>query len=172
MFSFLFLLYSTDLAQSKPALLLFHTRTAPSFGSHRVSLGGKWEAGTLPSALAGEPHRPAPGPATRKGGCKGLFLLLNQGLATSKWGFPRGTSGNEPTQQCRRQKRWGLDPWVGKLPWRRVWQTSNILSWRIPRTDEPGGLQSTGTPRAGHASSDLAHRQAGGRTFFYFLFSV
>ena len=136
------------------------------------ALGVKWEAGTLPSSLAGEPHRPAPGPAMRKGGCKELFLLLNQGLATSKRGFPRGTSGNEPTQQCRRQKRWGLDPWVGKLPWRRVWQPSNILAWRIPRTDEPGGLQSTGTPRAGHASSDLAHRQAGGRTFFYFLLSV
>ena len=150
MFSFLFLLYSTDLVQSKPALLLFHSRTAPSFGGRRVSLGWKWEAGTLPSAQAGEPHRPVPGPAMRKGGCKGLFLLLNQGLAMSKRGFPRGTSGNEPTQQCRRQKRWGLDPWVGKIPWRRVWQSSNILSWRIPWRDEPGRLQSIGMPRAGH----------------------
>ena len=119
MFSFLFLLYSTDLVQSKPALLLFHSRTSSSFGSRRVSLGWKWEAGTLPSAQAREPHRPAPGPPTRKGGCKGLFLLLNQCLAMSKRSFPRGTSGNKPTQQCRRQKRWGLDPWVGKIPWRR-----------------------------------------------------
>ena len=28
---------------------------------------------------------------------------------------------------------------------------ASILAWRIPRTEEPGGLQSTGSPRAGHA---------------------
>ena len=27
---------------------------------------------------------------------------------------------------------------------------SNILAWRIPWTEEPGGLQSTGWRRAGH----------------------
>ena len=27
---------------------------------------------------------------------------------------------------------------------------SNILSWRIPWTEEPGGLQSIGSQRAGH----------------------
>ena len=27
---------------------------------------------------------------------------------------------------------------------------SSILSWRIPWTEEPGGLQSTGLQRAGH----------------------
>ena len=27
---------------------------------------------------------------------------------------------------------------------------SNILAWRIPRTEEPAGLQSTGSQRAGH----------------------
>ena len=27
---------------------------------------------------------------------------------------------------------------------------SNILAWRIPRTEEPGGLQSTGSQRVGH----------------------
>ena len=31
---------------------------------------------------------------------------------------------------------------------------SNILAWRIPRTEEPGGLQSTGSQRVGHDSSD------------------
>ena len=28
---------------------------------------------------------------------------------------------------------------------------SNILAWRIPWTEEPGGLQSTGSQRVGHA---------------------
>ena len=27
---------------------------------------------------------------------------------------------------------------------------SSILAWRIPWTDEPGGLQSTGSQRVGH----------------------
>ena len=27
---------------------------------------------------------------------------------------------------------------------------SSILAWEIPRTEEPGGLQSTGSQRAGH----------------------
>ena len=27
---------------------------------------------------------------------------------------------------------------------------SSILAWRIPRTEEPGGLQSMGSQRAGH----------------------
>ena len=31
---------------------------------------------------------------------------------------------------------------------------SNFLAWRIPRTEEPGGLQSMHSQRVGH---DLAH---------------
>ena len=46
-------------------------------------------------------------------------------------------------------KRSGLDPWVRKIPWRRAWH-SRILAWRVPRTEEPGGLQSVGSQRAGH----------------------
>ena len=33
---------------------------------------------------------------------------------------------------------------------------SSILAWRIPRTEEPGGLQSIGSQRAGHDWSNLA----------------
>ena len=36
--------------------------------------------------------------------------------------FPCGTSGKEPACQFRRHKRCGLNPWVGKIPWRRKWQ--------------------------------------------------
>ena len=28
---------------------------------------------------------------------------------------------------------------------------SSVLAWRIPRTEEPGGLQSTGSQRVGHS---------------------
>ena len=37
----------------------------------------------------------------------------------NKWDFPGGTSGKVPACLCRRQKRLGYDPWVGKIPWRR-----------------------------------------------------
>ena len=34
---------------------------------------------------------------------------------------------------------------------------SSILAWRIPRTEEPGELQSMGLQRFGHDGSNLAH---------------
>ena len=33
---------------------------------------------------------------------------------------------------------------------------SSVLAWRIPGTEEPGGLPSMGSHRVGHESSDLA----------------
>ena len=38
-----------------------------------------------------------------------------------------GASGKEPTCQCRRWKRCRLDPWVGKIPWRRARQPTPVL---------------------------------------------
>ena len=45
-----------------------------------------------------------------------------------RMGFPGGTSGKEPTCQGRRCKRHRFDPWVGKIPWRRAWQTHSSIS--------------------------------------------
>ena len=42
-------------------------------------------------------------------------------------GFPGGASGKEPVCQCRRCKRPGFDPWVGKDPWRRAWQPTPVF---------------------------------------------
>ena len=33
---------------------------------------------------------------------------------------------------------------------------SSVLAWRIPGTEEPGGLLSMGSHRVGHDTSDLA----------------
>ena len=41
---------------------------------------------------------------------------------------------------------------------------SSILAWRIPGTEEPGGLLSVGSHRVGHDCSDLA--AAAAATFF------
>ena len=45
--------------------------------------------------------------------------------------------------------RRGFEPWVRKIPWEKEMAThSRILAWRIPRTEEPGGLQSTGVAKS------------------------
>ena len=41
--------------------------------------------------------------------------------------FPGGTSGKESACSCRRHKRCGFDPWVGRIPWRRAWQPTPVL---------------------------------------------
>ena len=39
--------------------------------------------------------------------------------------------------------RSGLDPWVGKFPWRKAWQpTSVFFPGEPPLIEKPGGLQS------------------------------
>ena len=39
-------------------------------------------------------------------------------------GFPGGASGKEPSCQSRRHDRQGFDPWGGKIPCRRAWQST------------------------------------------------
>jgi len=34
--------------------------------------------------------------------------------------FPGDVSGKDPSCQCRRYKRHGLNPWVRKIPWRKA----------------------------------------------------
>ena len=60
---------------------------------------------------------------------------------TITMGFPGGTSGIELICQCRRHKRPGLDPWSREDPLEKGMAThSNIRDWRIPWTEESGGL--------------------------------
>ena len=47
------------------------------------------------------------------------------------------------------------ETWVRSLGWedlleKREATHSSILAWRIPRTEEPAGLQSFGSQRVGH----------------------
>ena len=72
-------------------------------------------------------------------------------------GFPRGVSSKYPACQGRRCKI----TWVWSLgqedPLEKGMAThSSILAWRIPWTEEPGGLQSTGSQRVRHDWRDLA----------------
>ena len=57
----------------------------------------------------------------------------------------------KPAHQCRKCKRHRFDPWVRKIPLEKEMAThSSILAWRIPWTEEVGGLWSTGLQRVGH----------------------
>ena len=42
-------------------------------------------------------------------------------------GFPGGTSGKEPTCQCRRCKKCGLNPGIRKIPWSRNWHPAPVF---------------------------------------------
>ena len=64
------------------------------------------------------------------------------------WGNSGSSDGKESAAQWGRP---GLDPWVGKIPWRRAWQPTPVfLPGESPWTEEPGGLQSMGSQRVGH----------------------
>ena len=43
------------------------------------------------------------------------------------WGFPGGSGGKKSSCQCRRCRRLGFDPWVGKILWRRKWQPTLVF---------------------------------------------
>jgi len=66
-------------------------------------------------------------------------------------GFPGGASGKEPACQRRSPKRHGLDPWVGKIPWRREWQPTPVF---LPR-ESHGQRSLAGYGPSGSTESDI-----------------
>ena len=48
-------------------------------------------------------------------------------------GFPGRASGEEPACQYRRHETGRCDPWVGKIPWRRAWQSTPIFATEMRR---------------------------------------
>ena len=83
-----------------------------------------------------------------------LTMLSHLPLCGNLEGYPCVTSGQEPAYQCRRCKRSGIYPWVKKTPWRRAWQPT--LAWRIPWTEEPGGLWFIASQRVRHNWTKVA----------------
>ena len=71
------------------------------------------------------------------------------GIDIDNVGFPGGAGGKEYT--CKEMQ----ESWIGSLCWEDPLEEemathSSILTWRIPRTEEPGGLRSIGYQRVGH----------------------
>ena len=59
--------------------------------------------------------------------------------------FPQWLSGKKSAWQDGSH---GFDSWFGNIPWKEMATPSSILAWEIPWTEEPGGLQSTGSQRS------------------------
>ena len=79
------------------------------------------------------------------------YPVLFEGMFCSIIGFPGGVSCKEPACQCRRHKRYGFDPWVGEIPWRRAWQpTAVFLPGESHGQKSPAGYSSQG-----HTESDM-----------------
>ena len=70
-----------------------------------------------------------------------FFSIIKPRSHEEDKGFLGGASGKEPA---------GLIPGLGRSPGGGHATPSSILTWRIPRTEEPGGLQSIGSQRVGH----------------------
>ena len=73
-----------------------------------------------------------------------VILTLRAG---ERMGFPSGSDGKESA--CNAGDH-GLIPGSGSSPGEGRGSHSRILAWRIPWTEEPGGLQSMGSQRVGH----------------------
>ena len=59
-------------------------------------------------------------------------------------------NGKEPVCQCRRHKRHGFNPWLGKIPWRRKWQPTPVF---LPG-ESHGQRSLVGYGPYGHKESD------------------
>ena len=65
-------------------------------------------------------------------------------------GFPGGARGKQPACRFRRCRRRGLDPCVGKIPWRRTRQPTPVFL----RGESHGQRSLAGYSPRGHAESD------------------
>ena len=94
--------------------------------------------------------------------------------------FPDGASDKEPACQCIRCKRYGFNPWVGKIPWRRKWQPTPVF---LPGKEVSGKLHSMGSQRVrynratehthalqGHCSPSRSSSVPSLSCFFFCLF--
>ena len=51
------------------------------------------------------------------------FLIVLGAVILQFQGFPNGASGKESACRCWRHR---FNPWIGKIPWRRAWETTSI----------------------------------------------
>ena len=111
-------------------------------------------ASLMSPALAGGFFTPS---STREAKNTGL---LNLNIVGAKMGQGASLTG-WITEACRRCKGQGIRSLGQEDSLEEEIETrSSILAWRIPRTEEPGGLHSMWFQRLRHDCSDVAGRRA------------
>ena len=78
------------------------------------------------------------------------FMIPVDGLCVTYWDFPGVSVVKNPPAMQESQ-----ETWVQSLGWEDPLEVGmathcSILAWRIPWTEEPGGLQSIVSQRVGH----------------------
>ena len=112
-----------------------------------------------PVFLPGESHGQRNLAGYNPWGCRvGHDWVTNVFTFTQKDGFfPGGTSGTEPTCQCRRHERCRFSPCIRKIPWPRKWQSTPVgVDGQNPMDRRAWqAIQSMGSQRVGHGWSNL-----------------
>ena len=87
---------------------------------------------------------------TKKTTCSYPFITGLLKTSLSRQGFPDGLDCKESGCNSGGTGDVGLTPGSGRSPGEGHGYPPVILAWRIPWTEEPGGLQSMGSLRVGH----------------------
>ena len=87
-----------------------------------------------------------------------LSLQSNKSAGLLRW-----LSGKRICLRCRRCKRWGLHPWVEKIPWRREWQPIPVF---LPG-ESHGQRSLVGYSPWGHKESDTTEWLSTHRWLFF-----
>ena len=79
----------------------------------------------------------------------GKYFLVHKFGNTQvfKWSFPGGSDGKEPAYNAG--DLGSISGWEDPLE-KEMTAHSSIFAWRIPWTEDPGGLQSMGLQKVGH----------------------
>ena len=104
--------------------------------------------------------------------------MLEWKLLNAHNGLPRWLSWKESACQCRSCRKLELDPWVGKIPWRKAWQPAPVfLSGESYGQRSLVGYSPWGWKRVGYDWSNLACTHAhnsylGEVRWGWFLFNI
>ena len=79
------------------------------------------------------------------------------GQSSTRQGFPGGPGGKEAASQCRSCKGHGVDPWVGKIPWRRTRQPTPVF---LPGASHGQKSLAGYSPRGCKESDSMRARQS------------
>ena len=94
--------------------------------------------------------------------------VFNKVLANSRYkkGFPSGAVVMNLPASAGDARDTVLIPGSGRSLEKEMATHSSILAWEVTWTEEPGGLQSTGSQRAGHDWAQHTHTQRYQKMFF------